>query len=126
MDLAVLSQRSRQVIGAIVPDCEQREQAFTVVRGGIDPAMLVPFIGYIQGVREEFSQYRHNGDTGACARLMHSVKGVGGAVGFPELSVLGAVAEDLAKLGDREGLVKVDLVLDQWLAVMQSVTKEQA
>lgn len=125
MDLTVLSRRSRQVIGAIVPDCEQREQAFTVVRGGIDPAMLVPFIGYIRGVHAEFSQHRHNGDTGACARLMHSVKGVGGAVGFPELSVLGAVAEDLAKQGDREGLARVGLVLAEWLSQMDAGMVEQ-
>lgn len=126
MDLSVLSRRSRQVIGTIVPDCAHREQAFTVLEGGIDPAMLVPFIGYIRSAHRDFTRHRQNGDTTACARVMHSVKGAGGAVGFPEISVLGSVAEEHARQGDHEGLDRVDRVFTEWLSLMDSAGMEQA
>jgi hypothetical protein len=126
MDLSALSRRSRQVIGAFVPDCAHREPVFTVMKGGIDPAMLIPFIEYIRGVHEDFIQHWQQGDTVACARLMHSVKGVGGAVGFPEVSVLGAVAEELAKQDNRQALVDVGRVFAEWLNLMDTVSVEQA
>lgn len=91
---------ARQWFLPLIPDLAARSEAYRTDFGGMDDALLQAFLQQIdlaaQGIRGAITQ----ADEQAVRRHAHTLQGMGGTVGLPEISVLGDVLGTAARAGD--------------------------
>lgn len=103
-------------VAALVPDLAAKIEPFIVGTEELDDELVEVFIGEINRLTSELQEglVQSNADTIQLAA--HSIKGMGGTMGLPEISVLGLEIEGMAKadrLVDARPLVDA---LSDWLA----------
>lgn len=102
-------------VAELIPDVSERTEPFTVDTEEVDDELVEIFveeIGRLSGELQEGLE-RQNGETVRMAA--HSIKGMGGTMGLPEISVLGLEIETLARTGrlaDAEPMIRA---LAEWI-----------
>lgn len=106
-------------VAGLVPDLSARIEPFVVDTDEMDEELIEIFIEEIKRLSGDL-QTGIDGNDGAMVRMAaHSIKGMGGTMGLPEISVLALEIENRAKeerLADAKPLVDA---LANWLATFQ-------
>ena len=100
----------------LVPDMGARVAPFTVDTEEVDDELVGIFIEEIRRLTGELQDGLSRSDYETVRLASHSIKGMGGTMGLPEISVIGLEIENLAKderLPDAEPLVTA---LAAWMA----------
>ena len=106
-------------IGALIPDLSARIEQFVVDTEELDDELVEVFIDEIQRLTAELQEGLAQADGELIRMAAHSIKGMGGTMGLPELSVLGLEVEVLTK---EDQLTKVQLLVDglaAWLSTIR-------
>ena len=106
-------------VAELIPDLAARVAPFIVDTDEVDDELIEVFVDEIHRLTGELQDGlgQHNGEMVRMAS--HSIKGMGGTIGLPELSVLGLEIENMAKedrLADAQPLVDA---LADWLATFR-------
>lgn len=108
--------RNMDWVAVLIPDVAEKVAPFTVDTEEVDDELVVIFIEEIRRLTGELQEGIEHGDTEGVRVASHSIKGMGGTMGLPEISVLGLEIENLAKeenLADAKPLVHA---LAEWMA----------
>ena len=113
------SPQSLQLVRDVIPDLGQRLGRFTVLHEPADPELQTFFHEHVAGVVADLEQAFAQNDLTAAYRLGHSLKGVGGSVGYPEISALGERLEETARAGQGVEARQLADALARWLILAQ-------
>lgn len=106
-------------VATLIPGLEARKTQFMVDTDEVDDELIEVFIDELQRLSGELSEGLESGDMEMVRMAAHSIKGMGGTIGLPEISVLGLEVENCAKeerLSDAEALVSA---LAQWMTTLR-------
>lgn len=84
------------LLRAVVPDLERKRERFTVLATPPDPDLQRIFHEHLPGLVAQMKTALGNGDWSVVRRHAHSIKGMGGGVGYPEISAWGEGLERAA------------------------------
>lgn len=110
---------ARKVILDVMPDLDSRQTKFTVLTEPPDESLFAIFVDYLNGALPEISNAATSGNFPELKRQAHSLKGVGGSVGFPEISALAERIEEVARAEDTPGAHTLLHALKAWFAAIQ-------
>lgn len=113
------SPQSLQLVRDVIPDLGQRLGRFTVLHEPADPDLQVFFHEHVASVVTDLEQAFARNDLTAVYRLGHSLKGVGGSVGYPEISALGERVEETARAGQGVEARQLADTLARWLSLVR-------
>jgi HPt (histidine-containing phosphotransfer) domain-containing protein len=100
----------------LIPDMAAKVTPFTVDTEEVDDELIGIFGEEIRRLTGELQEGLSRSDYEMVRMASHSIKGMGGTMGLPEISVIGLEIENLAKeerLNDAEPLVTA---LATWMA----------
>ena len=103
-------------VAELVPDVAAKAVPFTVDTEEVDDELIAVFVGEIRRLTGELQDGLAQGNGEMVRVASHSIKGMGGTMGLPEISVLGLEIENMAKeerLADAKPLVDA---LAGWMA----------
>lgn len=83
----------------LIPDVAARLDPFTVATDELDDELLEVFTDEIQRLTSELKEALAQNDGETMRLAAHSIKGMGGTIGLPEISVLGLEIENRVKEG---------------------------
>jgi len=98
------------LIETIVPDVGARAALEAVETEFVDEEVLEVFYEYMTECSENLQTALNASDTDKVLREAHSLKGTGSAMGFPELSIVGAELEIMAQQGAHSCRPLIDLI----------------
>lgn len=96
-------------VGELVPGLDARKNQFVVDTDEVDDELIEIFIEELRRLSSELEQGLAGRDPEMVRMAAHSIKGMGGTIGLPEISVLGLEVENTAKedrMADAEPLVR--------------------
>ena len=102
-------------VAKLVPQLEGKLAPYVVEVDEIDDELMSIFLDEMNRLGKQLQQAFVQRDMQGIRVVAHSIKGMGGTVGFPELSVFG---EELGSLAKKEQLEQIKLFvggLDGWL-----------
>lgn len=105
-------------VAGLIPDVEAKATPFIVDTDEVDDELVEVFVDEIRRLAGELQDGLGQGDDEMIRAAAHSIKGMGGTVGLPEISVVGLEIENLAKeerLADTGKLIEA---LAGWLATI--------
>lgn len=105
-------------IGKLIPGIESRVAPFVVDTDEVDDELVEVFMEEIRRLAGELRQGLSTDDSEMVRMAAHSIKGMGGTLGLPEISVLGLEVENMAKearLNEAEPLVAG---LEHWMSTL--------
>ncbi|MDF7823970.1 Hpt domain-containing protein [Pontiellaceae bacterium B12227] len=105
-------------VAALIPELEARKNQFVVDTDEVDDELIEVFIEELVRLSGELQQGREENDMEMVRMAAHSIKGMGGTIGLPEISVLGLEIENTAKedrLGDADPLISG---LAEWIKTL--------
>lgn len=105
-------------VANLIPGLEGQLDQFVVATDEVDDELVEIFIEEIQRLTGELQDGMTRNDPVMVRTAAHSIKGMGGTIGLPEISVLGLAIENAAK-ADRltEARPLVD-GLTEWLKTL--------
>jgi HPt (histidine-containing phosphotransfer) domain-containing protein len=106
-------------VADLVPDLSAQLNQFVVDTDEMDDELIEVFTAEIERLSGELQDGLAQGDAEMVRMAAHSIKGMGGTMGLPEISVLGLEIENRAKEGrlvDARPLVDA---LTSWLTTFQ-------
>ena len=106
--------RSTLLIADAVPDLAGRVPGFTVLSSPADAEIRSFFLDHVAGLLPELRRARDQAQWPVVARHAHGLKGAGGSVGYPEISVLSESLEHAAKAGDEASVARLLAALADW------------
>lgn len=106
-------------VAELIPDLAARLDPFVVDTDELDDELVEVFTEEIQRLTGELQEglAQNNGETVRMAA--HSIKGMGGTMGLPEISVLGLELENMAK---EDRLIEAQPLVDalaNWLGTFR-------
>ena len=108
------------MVREVIPDLDDHLPAYTVTSEEVDHELAVLFLEQLdQNLRDLYAALEPPKPE-ALKRVAHSLKGVGGTLGAPEVSVLAAELELAAKAGNPARCRALIDVLAQWAAAFRS------
>ena len=102
-------------VSELIPGVELQLDQFVVETDEVDDELIEVFIDELKRLTGEMQEGISSGDEELVRQAAHSVKGMGGTIGLPEISVLALTVENTAKesrLSDGKPLVDA---LSKWL-----------
>ena len=96
-------------VAELIPDLSVRLEQFVVGTDELDDELVEIFITEIQRLTSELQVGLAQNDNEAVRAAAHSIKGMGGTMGLPEISVLALEVESMAK---EERLVEAAPLVD--------------
>lgn len=102
----------------LIPDVAEKLAPFTVDTDEVDEDIVEVFVDEIRRLTGDLQEGLSQGNNEAVRLAAHSIKGMGGTLGLPEISVVGLEIEDLAKedrLVDTKPLVDA---LAKWMETL--------
>ena len=102
-------------IAELIPDLDSKMEQFVVDSNEVDDELVEIFIEELTRLAGELCEGLANNDAQMIRGSAHSIKGMGGTIGLPGISVVGLTIENMAKeerLGDAKPLVAS---LSDWL-----------
>jgi len=110
------------MIADVVPDLESRKGVYQVDAMELDDELREAFLEQLDINNDGIRKGVREGDLEAIASTAHSIKGMGGTIGKPEMSVLGEELESAAKAGDEARCGRLAGVVDEWLRLFREQT----
>ena len=105
-------------VAKLIPSLAEQLDQYVVATDEVDDELIEVFIEEIQRLTAELQDGVRNNDPQMVRMAAHSIKGMGGTIGLPEISVLGLEIEKRAKDGRlQEAGPMVDGLAD-WLATL--------
>lgn len=95
-------------VAELIPELEARKIQFMVDTDEVDDELIEVFIEELVRLSGELEQGRKGNDMDMVRMAAHSIKGMGGTIGLPEISVLGLEIENTSKddrLSDADPLI---------------------
>lgn len=84
-------------VAELVPDVAAKVAPFTVDTEEVDDELVEVFVDEIRRLTGELQEGLGQGNADTVRIASHSIKGMGGTMGLPEISVVGLEIEDLVK-----------------------------
>ena len=84
-------------VAKLIPELEARKVQFIVDTDEVDDELIELFIEELVRLSGELQQGYGGNDIETVRMAAHSIKGMGGTIGLPELSVLGLEIEEIAR-----------------------------
>lgn len=101
-------------VRGLVPDLDRRMDAFRVDCAEVDDELIEAFKEELTAQSALLRQGLDSDDLEPVRRAAHSVKGMGGTIGLPEISVLAHEIELRAKSGDQAGCAELAEAFIDW------------
>lgn len=120
MNTPAAAAKARLLLEEVLPDLSSRAKAFTVLSEPADPFLQDLFLDQLRAEAPRVRSAVAAGDWEGLKRQVHSFKGVGGSVGFPEISALCLRIEEAFQSGDWPGARRLVEALLLWQAEMES------
>ncbi len=105
-------------VGELIPDLEARRSRFVVDTDEVDDELVEVFIEELQRLSGELTEGLEQNDSEMVRMAAHSIKGMGGTIGLPEISVLGLEIETLTKDGRLPDTRPLVDALAQWMTTL--------
>ena len=108
--------RNVEWVADLIPGLADRLDPFTVETEEVDDELIEVFIGEVKRLTGELQDGMASSDIEMVRLAAHSIKGMGGTMGLPEISVLGLEIEIIARedrLADAKPLIDA---LAGWLS----------
>lgn len=105
-------------VAELIPDLEGRLGPFVVDTDEVDDELVEVFIEELQRLAGELQEGVETNNTETIRMAAHSIKGMGGTIGLPEISVLGLEIENLAKEGRLPDIQPLVEALVQWIMTL--------
>ncbi len=105
-------------VAELIPGLEGQLEQFVVDTDEVDDELVQVFVEELARLTGELQDGMANDNADTVRMAAHSIKGMGGTIGLPEISVLGLTIENAAKtdaLQDARPLVDA---LAQWLPTL--------
>ena len=105
-------------VAELIPDVAAKVAPFTVDTEEVDEELVEVFVDEIRRLTGELQVGLGQGNGDVVRMASHSIKGMGGTMGLPEISVLGLEIEDMAKedrLADAKPLIDA---LAEWMTTL--------
>ena len=102
-------------IEGLIPDLKAKEGAFVVEAIEPDEELLEIFVEELTRQSDAIKEGLAGNDMQMVREAGHSIKGMGGTIGLPEISVLGLTFEESAKANDIERLNSMSSAIANWL-----------
>ncbi len=106
-------------VATLIPELGAKKIQFVVATDEVDDELIEVFIDELRRLSGELKEGFERGDLEMVRMAAHSIKGMGGTIGLPEISVLGLEVENCAKeerLSEAEALVSA---LAQWITTLR-------
>jgi HPt (histidine-containing phosphotransfer) domain-containing protein len=103
-------------VAELIPDLSGRLEPFTVDTDEVDDELIEVFIDELKRLTDELQQGLQQNDQEMIRMAAHSIKGMGGTIGLPELSVLGLEIENMAKEDRFPDTAPLVHALAEWMA----------
>ena len=114
-DDSILARRRAALIAAI-PDLDSRTGRFETGNDAVDADIFASFLDYLGQLAIEMAAAAEAGATDRIRAIGHSIKGMGGSCGAPEVSVLGEEFEIAARAADLPRCRALLAALETWKA----------
>ena len=111
--------KNTEWVAGLVPDLAAKMEPFIVDTEELDDELVEVFMDEINRLTSELLEGLAQSNADAIQAAAHSIKGMGGTMGLPEISVLGLEVEGMAKtdrLTDARPLVDA---LAEWLTTFR-------
>lgn len=105
-----------------IPDLELRIETYRITAEIVDEEVAKAFADQMQLIILKLHEAIESLDVERIRRQAHSLLGMGGAVGAPEISVVGEELSRLAKHGDLERCRELTMQLNLWQADRNSIS----
>lgn len=110
------AQRARAILLAALPDLAQLEIPYRVTLAAPDPELVDALVDHVRTGQPDLRAAAAAGILEQVAGIAHGLKGMGGAVGLPEISAAGAVLEQAARASQAAEVDRLVSALDAWVA----------
>ncbi len=105
-------------VAKLIPNVADLTGQYVVATDEVDDELVEVFIEELRRLTTELQEGVRNNDAEMVRMAAHSIKGMGGTIGLPEISVLGLELEKRAKEGrSQDAGPMVDALFD-WLATL--------
>lgn len=84
-------------VAELIPGLEAKKGPYLVETDEVDDELIEVFIAELKRLSGELSEGLASDDLAMVRMAAHSIKGMGGTIGLPEISVLGLEVENCAK-----------------------------
>jgi len=102
-----------------IPSLAEQLDQYVVATDEVDDELVEVFIEEIQRLTSELQQGVRNNDADMVRMAAHSIKGMGGTIGLPEISVLGLEIEKRAKADRPQDAGPMVDALAEWLTTLK-------
>ena len=103
-------------VADLIPDLAGRLEPFIVDTEEVDDELAEVFVCEIRRLTEELQEGLERNDVEMVRMASHSIKGMGGTMGLPEISVLGLEIEMLTRDGRVADAKPLIDALAEWLS----------
>jgi HPt (histidine-containing phosphotransfer) domain-containing protein len=105
-------------VADLVPELEAQRGQFVVATDEVDDDLVEVFIEELERLTRELQQGMERHDLEMVRMAAHSIKGMGGTIGLPEISVLGLAIENTARENRLQDAVPMVDALATWLSTL--------
>ena len=103
-------------VAELIPGLEAQLGQFVVATDEVDDELIEVFIEELDRLTKELQQGLNQLNIEMVRMAAHSIKGMGGTIGLPEISVVGLTIENAAKENDLPRTIPLVDALGNWLA----------
>jgi HPt (histidine-containing phosphotransfer) domain-containing protein len=102
-------------VADLIPDLESKLDPFVVDTDETDDELVEIFIEELARLTGDLCDVLADNDAQKIRESAHSIKGMGGTLGLPEISVVGLTIENVAKEGSLSDAQPLVSSLSNWL-----------
>lgn len=113
-------QHARALLLAAIPDLPAHEAPFSVAPCDPDPELVDAMVAHIRDAGPRLRAAVAARDDRGVAGFGHGLKGMGGSVGLPEISVVGRLLEEAAQGGRSAEMERLITLLSAWVAAAEA------
>lgn len=117
MNAGEVASKSWALLQEALPDLASRTGPFTVLTQPADPSLQRLFLDHIAKAAAEIRAALDGCDYAGLKRHVHTLKGMGGSVGYPEVSAVCLRIEETIAAGHAESTRRLTEALLLWHAV---------
>lgn len=105
-------------VADLIPGLEGQLSQFVVATDEVDEELVEVFIEELIRLSQELSEGVDSNDLEMVRSAAHSIKGMGGTIGLPEISVLGLTIENAAKQERMDEVRPLVDALANWVSTL--------
>jgi HPt (histidine-containing phosphotransfer) domain-containing protein len=105
-------------VAELIPDVTAKAVQFSVDTEEVDDELVEVFIDELRRLTGELQEGLGRNDSEMVRIAAHSIKGMGGTLGLPEISVVGLEIEERVKAGRIDDARPLTDALDKWMKTL--------